>query len=254
MNKKVNLYIVGGQKCGTTALAYFLSQHPEICIAKGKEVHLFDNPNYQHLTDEEITKIYSDYFEHYNHEQYLCDATPIYSYRKDIPYKIKKYNPYAKVIMMVRDPIDRAISHYMMSINRKEESNSLLGAFLLESYRLMRYKNDTSWSSPLRTNSYLDRGNFITQINNIKNHIREENLLIIHHDDLKNNHQETLNLIFNFLDIEMKNINPQEIFIGKYSNINRVNLYFAKFFAKLKLHKNIKFINKYKSYKSNPNE
>ena len=50
-NIKVNLHIVGVQKAGTTALAHFLSQHPDICLVDGKEAHVFDQPDFYETED-----------------------------------------------------------------------------------------------------------------------------------------------------------------------------------------------------------
>ena len=63
----VNFLIVGAQKAGTTALSSFLSQHPEICFAHNKEVHLFDSPSFRDSwTFETVNEEYRKYFPNFN--------------------------------------------------------------------------------------------------------------------------------------------------------------------------------------------
>lgn len=245
MNKQVNLFIVGGQKCGTTALAHFMSQHPDICVALNKEAHLFDQPNFDTYKLTDIDKHYNNYFFHYAEQRYACDATPIYAYWQDIPNKIRLYNPDAKIILVVRDPIERAFSQYMMAKSRGQEHLNPFLAFLLEPIR-MQLHNNREWKQPARTQSYLRRGKFVDQINNLYRVFPKDQVLVVHNSDLKHHHQNTLNRIFKFLDITHVAIPEKEVFKNPNSPAKDFWYWLARRYAKIVLRHHVNYIKSFK--------
>ena len=112
---KVNFMIVGVQKSGTTALSEFCSEHPEICMAKPKEPHLFDAEEFDEAG---LDDNYSKFFDHFKGEAILGEATPIYMFLPEIAKRLHTYNPDLKLLVILRDPVDRAISQYSMSQSR----------------------------------------------------------------------------------------------------------------------------------------
>lgn len=245
-----NLFIIGGQKCGTSALAHFIAQHPEICLAQGKEAHILDHPEYLNqngqvcVSDLVLDQAYAEKFAHAQGEQYLCDATPIYAYWNQVLPKLAEYQPNAKVIFMLRDPVERAISQYTMERKRGFESESMLKAFLKEPSRLQAAQHDYSWHSSLRTHSYLDRGHFSLQLAEIKRHFGENNVLVMHNDELRHHHQQAMQRIFDFLQIESVAIAEESVFAGQYTSLS-IGDRLAKLYAKAKLHKEQKFVRQY---------
>ena len=114
--------IVGAQKCGTVALHRFLSRHPEIGMSSRKEVHLFDAPEYSNdWTPEQIDERYLPFFAHCAGARTRGEATPIYLFFPEIARELKRYNPELKLIVLLRNPVQRAISHYYMEKNRDAE-------------------------------------------------------------------------------------------------------------------------------------
>ena len=75
-----NLFVVGVQKGGTTALAQFLAAHPEICLIRNKEAHVFDREDIGHWSAERMAESYAPRFTHHTGERWRLDATPIYLY------------------------------------------------------------------------------------------------------------------------------------------------------------------------------
>ena len=79
--KSLSFMIIGVQKGGTTALSHFLAQHDEICMADGKEVHLFDAPDFNpKWSADAINQRYAAHFQAASAAQQLGEATPIYLY------------------------------------------------------------------------------------------------------------------------------------------------------------------------------
>ncbi len=198
--KKLDFMIVGAQKCGTSALSHFLSQHPDIAIARGKEVHLFDDPDYSPLWSEaEMDHYYDDYFED-DAVQAICgEATPIYLYWPEIAQELARYNKQLKLIVMLRDPVERAISQYGMERRRGLESLPRWLAFLIEPIRLKISGEARALNSSRRTHSYIDRGFYARQIESLRCHFPDDQILLIEQSQLLQNHESTMTQVFGFL-------------------------------------------------------
>ncbi len=230
----VNLQIIGVQKAGTSALAHFLSQHPDICLVEGKEGHVFDHPTF-HLQANKARQArlkYQKKLSHYKGEKYICDATPITLFREQYLRYCVNYNPSAKFIVILRDPVLRAISHYSMSSARGAEQKNMLLAFILEPFRLKKYRTEHGWpfDSPARNQSYLSRGFYKNQLAVLHSHVPKENILIITQESLRQNHQNTMNKVFRFLNIKAATIPKDSIFEGEKPRFSGLN-YIAKLYA-----------------------
>jgi len=101
-----NFLIIGAPKAGTTALAAFLAAHPEVYVAPEKEVHFFD----EHLA--RGTDWYRTRFDSARDEIAVGEATPTYMYSDEALERMADLLPEAKLIVVLRDPVDRAYSHY----------------------------------------------------------------------------------------------------------------------------------------------
>ena len=120
---RLGFMIVGAQKCGTTALARFLSRHPEIGMADPKEAHLFDAPDYSGgWSPKEIDARYRPSFEHCPAATVRGEATPIYMLLPEVARELHRYNPELKLIVLLRDPVERAISHYYMERGQRRRA------------------------------------------------------------------------------------------------------------------------------------
>jgi hypothetical protein len=141
-----NLHIVGFQKCGTTAMAHFLSQHADICMVEGKEAHVFDDPEYAHAADKTAFAMqkYRNKLPHFDAQRYILDSTPITLFHPAFIKACVAFNPQARFIVMQRDPVDRAFSHYQMTKARGLESLSPFMAFLLEPWRMKGWQETFS--------------------------------------------------------------------------------------------------------------
>ena len=200
----VNFMIVGAQKCGTTALAYFLSQHPEICMPSKKEIHLFDKEYTSNWTSEQIDKHYRRFFEHYDGELLRGEATPIYMFIPEIAPELKRYNSHLKLIVLLRDPVERAISHYYMVKRRWLERNIIirpLWLLLLIGLLWLRHFRDPRKPAELRCRySFRDRGLYSIQLLNLYRFFNRDQILIIYTEDLRQQHDTVLRQVFAFLE------------------------------------------------------
>lgn len=207
----LDFMIIGAQKAGTSALSYFLSQHPKIAMAKEKEVHLFsNNPASLSWAPTEIDSAYQKSFSHALPGQLRAEATPIYLYWPPIVPALKKYNPELKIIVILRDPIDRAISQYQMEFSRKNEKLPIGLAFLLEPIRLWLAGKELNHAQ--RCHSYLARGLYAEQLTRLRQSFSDQQILIIENQELREQHQQTLNKVCEFLGLESVAISAEKIF------------------------------------------
>jgi len=112
-----HFFILGAAKCGTSSLYYYLDQHPEILMSTPKETLFFEKEYHQG-----VDYFRSKYFPNYNGETFLGEARHRNLYLPYIPDRLAKSFPDAKLIIMLRNPVDRAYSHYVHCKNRGIEA------------------------------------------------------------------------------------------------------------------------------------
>jgi hypothetical protein len=115
---KVDFIGIGAEKSGTSRIARIMEMHPDICMSKRKELHFFNekdghgmkikNQNYALLGFD----WYHSNFKVCNEDSKKGEFSPTYYCCPKAAMRIKKYNPKAKLICCIRNPIDRAFSQY----------------------------------------------------------------------------------------------------------------------------------------------
>lgn len=199
---KPNFLCVGAQKAGTTTLHDILKQHPDIYLPKLKEAHFFDRPE-RYIKG--IRWWLETFFEDYNNEKIMGAITPEYLYYEEVPEKIFHDLRGVKLIIILRNPVDRAYSHYLMSKRRSYETLPFEEAILAEPERL-RVGGDFERNHF----SYIDRGRYAVQLKRYYNLFKQENIMVlIFEDDIKRNIDETIGKIERFLDIEQLPLNTK---------------------------------------------
>ena len=179
--------IIGGQKCGTTSLYNYLIQHPSLIAASKKEIHFFST-HYQ--------KGYEWYKGHFPEKKdsrkktdaITGEATPYYIFHPHSPARIRKTLPNVKLIVMLRDPVERAFSHYNHHVKFKVEPLPFVKAIKAEPERLKgeldKMVQDESYNSyNLQMFSYLARGVYIDQIKRWLEYFPKEQFLILQSED-----------------------------------------------------------------------
>jgi hypothetical protein len=210
---KVNFLGVGAQKAGTSALDAYLRTHPALCMARVKEVHLFDD-------DQNFFKRalggYADYHRHFaptSGTQLLGEITPAYIYWNEAPRRIWEYNPAMKLIAVLRNPITRAYSHWNMERDRGVDPLAFWHAVQTENTRLraaLPYQD--------RRYSYVDRGYYTAQLRRLRLFFPHEQLLVLRYEELQLRPDEALAKVFDFLGVErLPPIPPQEAHVRPYS-------------------------------------
>lgn len=200
---KVNLFIVGAPKCGTTALCDYINQHPEVFVPKIKEPHYFskDFYNYRRVTKEETySNIYNEGVR--NGCNILCDASVWYLYSKVAAKEIRQYNKDAKIIIMIRDPVTMLPSlHNQLVYSGREDVNSFEEAWDLVEKR-KKGLNIPKNSIEISHLYYDEVCKYYEQICRYNDLFPNKNVKIITFDDFMSNTKSVVKGVFEFLCVD----------------------------------------------------
>lgn len=201
----IRFMLGGAQKGGTTALARYLADHPDLALPRDKEAHVFDAPEFdEHWDVGQIDRRFAMHFDPGAGERMKGDATPITMFHPTLVARVARYNPAMRWLILLRDPVERAISHYFMERGRGLESRSLVGAVLLERWRLRRHGHDWSPNSPLRVCSYAARSRYAAQLAVLYAHFPREQVLVLRSSDLARHPGQLVAQVTGFLGVSQK--------------------------------------------------
>jgi hypothetical protein len=210
---KLDFIIAGAQKAGTTALSGFLESHPKIKMPHKDELHRTIQPARHFFDDEDrFAEAEIDYTPLHRgctrkHDSILLGScTPIYIYWKPAMERIWNYNNQIKLLIVLRNPADRAFSHWNMQRDRGVENLDFLTAVQEE-------KNRAREALPfqLRKFSYVDRGFYGEQMERVFRYFPREQVHIIKFEDFRRNVRKALDAVCDFLGVEpLKNLSNVE--------------------------------------------
>ncbi len=188
-----NFLGVGAQKAGTTTLHDILVQHPDIFLSEIKETHFFFKEEFY----TKGIKYYSSFFSKYKGERAIGEIDPDYMFWKFVPERIKRdLGRNIKFIFLLRNPVDRAYSQYLMNKRRGFEDKSFEEAVLMEEDRK---KIDKSHE---KRYSYIERGLYSIQIKRFLRIFPKKNMFfIIFETEFLEKRKETIKSIFQFLEV-----------------------------------------------------
>ncbi len=187
---------VGAQKAATSSFYNMIRKHPDIFMPEKKELHYFDRDEYQHNDYD----MYMSYFEGSEKYKLRGEVTPSYLYFEEVPERIfDLLGADVKIIIMLRNPIDRALSQYKMTC-RLENSRGDSELLTFEQAFYVERERITIDTHHRREYSYFDRGLYSKQVE--RYYKLFSNVKVILFEDFVKNSQETMGEIYAFLGIE----------------------------------------------------
>ncbi len=195
LTDKLDFVIAGAQKGGTTALHYFLEQHPRIVFPGKQELHFFDDE--EHFARGGGDDALAASFGRVPPGAVTGECTPVYLYWEPALPRIKAHNPAIKIILTLRNPVERAFSHWNMQRQRDLEDLDFLDAIAAEPTRAAEEAPRQS-----RRYSYLDRGFYGRQVERLLTFFPREQLHAIRFDDLRADAPGTVAGVCHFLGVE----------------------------------------------------
>ena len=190
---KVNLFIVGTPKAGTTSLYHYLKEFPEILMSTRKEPDFFSDRELQeqdlYYGSSRINTLtkYNSLFSDWIDESIVGEASVSYLFYPNVPERIKLYNDNSKIIIMLRNPIERAFSHYLMDYRLGLTSNS--------------FEEEFDKKTTLNFQQYFLLGNYFHQVKRYLDVFGKENVHIIWYSDFKDKTENELNKVISFLSL-----------------------------------------------------
>lgn len=196
MRRLPNLIIGGAQKSGTTSLHRLLASHADVYFppapAAPQEIHFFD-------IDANFRKglgWYAELFSGQRGEAFVAQTSPLYLYLPQVPGRIHAALPDVRLVFILRNPVDRAYSHYWHEVRYGWEWLPFEAALDGEAERI-------SQSFDARRHySYVDRGRYAAQLRRFEEHFPRSQILLLRHDDLKADVASVCRQLADFLAID----------------------------------------------------
>lgn len=206
---------IGSQKSGTTSLNAYLRDHPQIRLIGG-EAHFFDNekdpwppPNW----DSYHSRVPAA-DDNQGGVPVRGEITPIYLYWQPCLERIRDYNPEIRLILLLRNPVDRAYSHWAMETRAGKESLGFSEAIRSEDERL-----DQSPQKQHRVYSYAARGLYHAQLERLLQLFPRKQLLIIKSEEFFRNPERAMGEVHQFLNVQtVATANKHHCRPGHYSS------------------------------------
>jgi len=208
---KPNFFIVGAPKAGTTSIFNYLKNHPEVFLPLVKEPNFFSHKELlsERLYYKESIIIsdiasYEKLFINAKRHKAVGEASVSYLFYESVPQRIKQYSPNAKVIILLRNPIDRAYSHYLMDYR---------SGYIDEDFD--KVVENVNWRTmhPLRYRQVIDLGFYSEQVERYLRIFSKRNVKIVLFDDLVEKSNSVMSQLADFLEIDKH----------RYGNINHVH-------------------------------
>lgn len=246
--QKPNFFIVGTAKAGTTSIYSYLKNHPQIHMCPIKEPNYFASDvrlnefraEYRKSVDFNVQKYLSaEYLEEKhiafieNKEEYLqlfreatdqkivAEISNTYLFSKDAAKKIHSFNPQAKILIILRNPVHRALSHYRMDFAVGRNNNTNPFEAIMEDY----HQKNKGWGI---SNLYIELGMYYEQVYRYMKIFNNRQIKILLYEDYKKDNSKVLKEITDFLDIEdiysenMNNILTNETTAFKFQFLKNI--------------------------------
>lgn len=185
--------IIGAPKAGTTALAGYLAEHPDVFVAPEKEVHFFDHQFYRGID------WYRGRFSCATTERAIGEASPTYMYSSRTLERIALVLPHVRLIAVLRNPVDRAYSHYCWNVSLGE-SRSFTDAVHAEMER----------GSGGRGKEYLEGGLYRAGLEGAAAALGRDSLLVLIQEELRAQPAETFGEVCGFIGVD-RSFSPQTL-------------------------------------------
>lgn len=209
----INFFIVGAAKSGTTSLYKYLNQHPDIFFPSVKEPHFYSTVKSsikslsrkpkpgKEYHDKNINNI-DDYLSLYKPskgQKILADASPSYLWDKEVAQKINKDNPEAKILIILRNPVLRTYSHFLMDLKTgvQQETN------IIKAIKDDLTNPEKIWGG---AHLYIELSLYFNQIKRYLEVFNKEQVKIVIYEDFFSNIEKGLVEIFDFLEVDNSSI------------------------------------------------
>jgi hypothetical protein len=190
-----NFLIIGVQKGGTSSLFYYLKYHPQVRRPIKKEMHFFNTHYSKGL------KWYKAHFPLKSKNKLTGEASPDYIFHPLSAERVRQLNPDMKLIILLRNPVERAYSAYQMNRRLGVDPRSTFQEAV--DFELSHHDKFANQYNDAKHNFfYLERGKYAAQLSVWLNHFPKEQFLVINSQSFFENTSDELLKIYSFLKID----------------------------------------------------
>ncbi len=214
-----NFFVAGAPKCGTTALCYFLNQHPDIFIPSIKEPCFFGSDLHKNmkyfnaLSKENYLSLFDN-----ARQQRIGEGSTAYFYSRNAAKELKEFSPFASIILMIRNPADLMFSlHKQLLFQGEENKIKFIDALNAEKLRKSGLELPERYSV-LESLFYSDVAKCYTNIKRYIDVFGVDKVHVIVFDDFKLDSNDVMRGVFKFLDVD-SNFSPSMSVINESKNI-----------------------------------
>ncbi|MEO6579434.1 MAG: sulfotransferase [Candidatus Limnocylindria bacterium] len=176
-----NLVVIGAMKCGTTSLHQWLDQHPQVAMSRVKETNFF----LERRGGAELDRYRSLFNSAAAVRGESSTSYTKYPQRPGVPARMRALIPDARLVYILRDPVDRTLSHYLHAVQRSREKRPLAEAL-----------------RSLDGNIYVDPSRYAMQLEQFLEHYPRSQILVVATEEMEHEPQAVLNRIVHYLGIE----------------------------------------------------
>ena len=190
-----NFLIIGAMKSGTTALYYYLEQHPDIYMSPVKEPNFFSSQEQENAADA-VTHIgtYQHLFRGGSGKKAIGEASHSYLYEPGAAAEIRRYIPEARLIAILRNPIDRAYSHFLHMVQTGTEP--------LDDFEQALREEEVGIHKERTFQDYIGRGLYYDQLERYFGTFPREQVRVYLYEDLSDAPISTVQDAFRFLKVD----------------------------------------------------
>jgi len=206
MIQKPNFFIIGAPKCGTTAMAKYLGEHPNVLMSAPKEPHyfctdIFFTKEWDVSTDDEYMAEFYAGRTHGNIKA-MGEASVFYMFSQVAVKRILKFNPNAKFIVMVRNPVDAAHSLFSQYSFAGWEVSDFMQAWRLQAKRSIGESIPKNHPNDPRLLQYGGIYKFGEQLGRLYSQVPKENVLVLNFDEFKDDNRNAYVDCLQFIGVE----------------------------------------------------
>ena len=198
MSEQPNFLVIGAARSGTTLLHQYFLQHPDIYVPKNKqpEPHYFlKSSNYE----KGVENYLDSFFTEVGKEKAIGEISTSNMYGEHVAKRIFEFDPNMKLIVLLREPVQRAFSNYWHSKNNGFEKLTFQEAILTEDSRLAGLDREIAEIAPY---AYIGRSRFATQLERFLKYFKKEQIHISLFEDLISKTRAELVNICGFLNVD----------------------------------------------------
>jgi len=181
-----NFFLCGAPKAGTTSVYHYLDEHPNVFMSDPKETWFFKSGNVGNLEHYSRT-----YFEGYDGERAVGEGTTAYMGHPEVPARIAQHIPDAKLIFLLRNPVERVYSQYWFRLQRG------------------KFRPTTSFSEAIREQNdnalgvgLIELGRYYRHLTHYEQHFDRSQMLVLLFRDLRENSKALMHDLYSFIGVD----------------------------------------------------